>query len=289
LLLKFKKGIVLLVVLSLLVLTLAGCTQQGQQAEQKKITFGYVNWAEAVAMTHLLQAIIEDEFGYDVDTVQADVGPVFLGVSQGDFDAFVDVWMPVTHESHMAKVGDKIEHYGVVYEGARIGLVVPEYVSINTIEEMNDVKERFGGRIVGIDAGAGIMSSTEKAVEEYGLEYELVASSEPAMVASLRDAIDKEEWVVVTGWSPHWKFARWDLKYLEDSQGVYGEAERIEKIARKGLTEDAPEVANLIKNFTINDDQLGTLSEYINEGMDPVEAGRKWASENADVVEGWLQ
>jgi glycine betaine/proline transport system substrate-binding protein len=43
---------------------------------------------------------------------------------------------------------------------------------------------------------------------------ELVASSGPAMTAALKGAIDKGEWIVVTGWAPHWKFARYDLKFF---------------------------------------------------------------------------
>lgn len=72
------------------------------------------------------------------------------------------------------------------------------------------------GKIVGIEPGAGIMSATEKAVEEYGLDYQLQDSSSAAMAASLQKAINNKEWIVVTGWTPHWKFAKWDLKYLDD-------------------------------------------------------------------------
>ncbi|RDD60424.1 hypothetical protein DRB17_18120 [Ferruginivarius sediminum] len=32
------------------------------------------------------------------------------------------------------------------------------------------------------------------------------------MTSSLKRAIEREEWVVVTGWSPHWRFGRWDLR-----------------------------------------------------------------------------
>ncbi|GEA13959.1 MAG: glycine betaine/proline transport system substrate-binding protein [Moorella sp. (in: firmicutes)] len=282
----FKRSVILVVVLSLIALAVAGCNKP---AQKKKITLGYVSWAEGIAMTHLLEAIIEDKLGYEVETAQADVGVVFTGVAKGDYDAFVDTWLPVTHESYMAKVKDQVDNYGTVYEGARIGLVVPAYVNINSIEEMNPVKDKFKGKIIGIDAGAGIMKATNKAIQEYGLDYELVASSEAAMTASLKDAIDKNEWVVVTGWTPHWMFARWDLKFLEDPKGVYGAAERIDKIARKGLEKDAPEVARLLKNFKMNDQQLGVLEGYINEGMEPVEAGRRWMKENADVVESWLK
>ncbi|MDK2821345.1 MAG: glycine betaine/proline transport system substrate-binding protein [Clostridia bacterium] len=287
-----KKGLIFVIMISLIAMMVAGCGPQQNEAQnqtdKKVIKFGYVNWAEGVAMTHLLQAIIEDKLGYEVETVQGDVGAIFTGVAEGDFDAFVDTWLPVTHESYMKEYGDQLDNYGTVYEGARIGLVVPSYVTINSIEELNDHKDKFDGKIVGIDAGAGIMKVTNKAIKDYDLDYELVASSGPAMTAALKDAIESDEWVVVTGWAPHWKFARWDLKFLEDPKGVYGEVERIDKVARKGLEEDAPKVAKLLKNFKMDDQQLGTLEGYINDGMDPVEAGRKWMSENEEIINGWL-
>jgi len=303
--LQVKSNKLLLVVLSLvLVLSLvAGCSNQeapapdqendgAQEQPKEKITFGYVNWAEGIAMTHLAQAIVEDKLGYEVETQQADVALVFQGVANGDFDAFMDVWLPTTHNDYMYGddgVADKVDDYGVVYEGARIGLVVPEYVEIDSIEEMNDVKDQFNGQIIGIDSGAGIMKASAAAIEQYDLDYELVASSEAAMVAELSSAIDDNQWIVITGWTPHWKFARWDLKFLEDPQKVYGEAEDIKIIARKGLDQDAPDVASFLKNFSMNDAQLGELEGLINDGMEPVEAGRQWMQENEDVVNGWLQ
>jgi glycine betaine/proline transport system substrate-binding protein len=43
----------------------------------------------------------------------------------------------------------------------------------------------------------------------------------PAMVASLDKAIRDKEWIVVTGWKPHFKWSQNDLKYLKDPKGVY--------------------------------------------------------------------
>lgn len=96
----------------------------------------------------------------------------------------MDVWMPVTMEDYMKQYGDKLEVIGDIYDGARIGLVVPDYVTINSIEELNAEKERFSGQIVGIDAGAGIMKATDQAIKDYGLDYKLMTSSGPAMTAS---------------------------------------------------------------------------------------------------------
>jgi ABC-type proline/glycine betaine transport system substrate-binding protein len=52
--------------------------------------------------------------------------------------AIFTAWLPVTHGEYMKQVGDKVEDLGPNYEGARIGLVVPAYVDINSIEELNN-------------------------------------------------------------------------------------------------------------------------------------------------------
>ena len=111
--------------------------------------------------------------------------------------------------------------------------------------------------IVGIESGAGIMAATNTAIEEYGLEMELLTSSGPAMVAALGDAIENEEWIVVTGWSPHYKFAKYDLKYLEDPEGVYGDIENLHTIARSGLRSDDPDLVTFLENFYMSTDEIG--------------------------------
>jgi len=94
------------------------------------------------------------------------------------------------------------------------------------------------------------MQNTEEVITDYGLEYELVASSSAGMAAELRTAINKEEWIVVTGWTPHWMFARWDLKYLDDPKGVYGGEEYIGTLARKGLAEEKPGIYGILERST---------------------------------------
>ncbi len=144
------------------------------------------------------------------------------------------------------------------------------------------------GKIVGIEPGAGIMKATEKAIEEYGLDFELQDSSSAAMAAALKKAIENNDWVVVTGWTPHWKFAKWDLKYLDDPKGIYGGEEHIATIARKGLYEDMPEVYTMLDNFYWAPSDMEAVMVDIEEGMSPDEAARKWIEANQDKVNQWI-
>lgn len=259
-------------------------------AEKGEIEIAYVQWASAEAQTHISKILLE-EMGYDVTIRAVSAAVMWTGLANEDVDLSVCAWLPYTHEGYWEKYSEDVVDLGPVYEGARIGLVVPTYVSIDSIEELAEHKEEFGERIVGIEPGAGIMIHTrEDAMPAYRLEdWNLVSSSDPAMMAELERAVQREEWIVITGWTPHWMWFAYDLKFLEDPKNAYGEEENIRAIGRKGFREDFPEVAEFIENFKMNDDQLGEVTYDINVNRtNPEQAAKKWIEENRDVVEKWL-
>ncbi len=143
-----------------------------------------------------------------------------------------------------------------------------EVAEAETSQETMSIPEKFNNEIIGIDAGAEIMSTVEERVMvEYGLdEYELVDASEAAMIAEIESRAMVEEWVVAIGWTPHWKFPEYNLRFLEDPLGIFGEEENIKALGRAGLTEEMPEVAELLGNFSLNDDQLGEMMLMVQDG-----------------------
>ncbi|UTR13383.1 glycine/betaine ABC transporter [Salipaludibacillus sp. LMS25] len=153
-----------------------------------------------------------------------------------------------------------------------------------------DVGEELNYTITGIDAGAGIMGAAEEALDVYGLdEWQVQASSDAAMTQALGDAYDNEEPIIVTGWTPHWKFVAYDLKYLEDPEGVFGEAEDIHTFVREGLEEDMPEAYQVLDNFHWTEEDMGEIMMAIQEGTDDREAARAWVEENEDKVNEWTE
>jgi len=267
---------------------LSGCADKNS-ADKNTIRLATGNWPEGIAVSQLLEALIGD-MGYTVKTTLADPAPIFTAVANGQQDVMIETWLPLFHQSYFDQYGAKLEVIGTWFESAQVGLVVPGYVTIDSIEEMNPVADDFNGKIVGFDAGASTMIVAEEAIKQYGLNYELIASSEAAMLAYLQNAIEKKEWVVIPGWEPHTMFARYDLKFLTDPKGLFGEPERIEATARKGFSKEYPEIAKLFSRMKFTTAEIGSLMDLIDKSTPQTEKTliREWISKNQALVDSWF-
>jgi len=258
-------------------------------AADKKVEIVYVEWSCATASSNVVKAILETKMGYDVELMSVGAAAMWQALATGDVDACTTAWLPTTHGHYFDKVKDDVVNLGHNLVGTRIGLVVPDYVTIDSIAQMDAHADKFDNQITGIDPGAGIMSKTEQAIEDYGMEnMELMEGSGAMMTAVLQDKIKNDEWVVVTGWTPHWKFGKWDLKYLEDPKKVYGGAEYIDTIVRKGLKADMPDVYAFLDNFNWSPADIQTVMAWNQEGGTPEKNALKWIKQNPDKVEAWL-
>ncbi|MBT2771487.1 glycine betaine ABC transporter substrate-binding protein [Halomonas sp. ISL-60] len=260
------------------------------QAEEEKgtVNLAYVEWSSEVASTNVVAAVLE-QAGYEVDLTSLSAAAMFQALSTGDADAIVAAWLPTTHADYMERVGDNVEDLGQNLDGTKLGLVVPEYTDVDSIADLNDNADKFNGEIIGIDPGAGLMSLTEEVVDTYDLDLDLRSGSGATMTAALASAINNEEDIVVTSWTPHWMFARFDVKYLEDPENVYGGAEQIHTVVRDGLEDDMPEAYAILDAFEWTPEQMGEVMLMNQEdGSDPYENAKQWVEDNQDVVEQWL-
>ncbi|HEX2145013.1 MAG TPA: glycine betaine ABC transporter substrate-binding protein [Glycomyces sp.] len=249
-----------------------------------ELTIGYINWDEAVVATELWRQALEAS-GYTVTTQEfSEVGPLFEGLSAGDIDVFLDGWLPITHQTYMEKYGDQLEQLGAWNENAALTVAVPTYVDVNSLTELNANADLFGGRIVGIEASAGLTEAVqEQTIPTYSVtDLELQTSSTAAMLAELDSAIAAEEPIVVTLWQPHWAYAKYDLKNLEDPELTLGEAETINTLARLGFGEDFADVAEALSTFAMSDEQLADLENAVFAEADgDVQAGvTAWLENN---------
>ncbi|CAG5084642.1 Proline/glycine betaine ABC superfamily ATP binding cassette transporter, membrane protein [Thermobacillus xylanilyticus] len=285
-----KKSLKKSLVIALAVLFVFGAAACSKE-EKKSIKLAYVAWDSEIASTNVVKHVLETDLGYEVELLQVDAGPMWAGVADGSADAMVAAWLPGTHASYLEQYGDRIEDLGPNLTGTKIGLAVPTYMDISSIEDLKDpdVAASIGGQIVGIEPGAGIMMATERAIEEYGLDnIQLLESSSSAMGKELLEAYEEQRPIVVTGWTPHWKFAKMELKYLDDPLGVYGGEEAIHTMVRQGLADDMPDAYEFLDRFEWTADDMAAVMVEIYEGASPEEAAQKWVESNRDKVDAWL-
>ena len=255
------------------------------------ITLGYIpSWTDGLSTAYLLENKLE-EAGYTVEhTELADAGVLYTALAGGDIDIYPSAWPEVTHASYMEEYGDQIEDLGFYYEGAVLTFAVPEYSQINSIAELPDYVDELGGRIVGIEPGAGLTEATQNSVmPAYGLDeagFSLATSSTQGMLAELESAIAAEEEIVVTLWRPFWANAEYNVRDLEDPEGAFGEPESLHFLARTGFTEEFPEVAEWIGQIAMDDVQYGALEDLatVQNADDPAAGVEAWLEQYPDLV-----
>ncbi len=150
--------------------------------------------------------------------------------------------------------------------------------------------EQVDYKIIGVEPGAGLTGLAHNTLEQYeNLEdWTLEESSTAGMLGSLEQAIRNEEPIVITGWTPHWKFSAYDLKILEDPKGTLGGAENINTLARKGLEQDLPDVYTVLDRFYWEPADMEQVM-YDAQEMEFEEAAAAWVEENAEKVNGWTE
>lgn len=225
--------------------------------ERRQLRIGWTAWSDAEAITRIAKQLLEKRMTYRVELVLLDIALQYNAVARGDLDLMLMAWLPNTHADYWARVKDDVDDLGILYTGASLGWVVPAYVPKAALSSIADLKRRkirrrLGGRIQGIDPGAGLMRLSHETIRAYGLDgYDLVASSGAGMTAALKRAVRRKKWIVVTGWRPHWMFGAFDLRFLKDPKGTLGGTESIHAVGRKGLRADHPEAASFVSRIRI--------------------------------------
>jgi glycine betaine/proline transport system substrate-binding protein len=252
--------------------------------------------------------VVRERLKRDCRLQPASAAQMWVQVADGEADAMLAAWLPHTHRQYAQRFGDRLEDLGPNFEGTRTGLVVPDvavgrqtgatgarvrpHIPVKEIGDLRTHRDSFAGRIIGIEPDTGIMRSTRDAMQRYKLHgYRLVAGTENAMTDALSQAIQRQQWIVITGWTPHWMFGRWSLRFLEDPEGVYDSDGAIHTLVRPDLKEDLPDVYRFLDRFHWDQDQLGALMVWIetDRRRDPYAQALRWLRTHPEQVAAWLE
>ena len=96
-------------------------------------------WDSERASSGVLKAAMEQK-GFHVNVTPVDVAIMFESIANGDGDATVAAWLPYTHKDFHERYEDDYIDLGPNLVGAKIGLTVPSYMDIDSIEDLQPKK-----------------------------------------------------------------------------------------------------------------------------------------------------
>src|SRR5690625_6919720 len=99
--------------------------------------------------------------------------------------------------------------------------------------------------------------------------------------------------IVVTLWRPHWAYDEFPIRDLEDPEGTLGDAESIHTFANPDFVAENEQVAEWLRNFTMDGDTLHSLENVMfNENPDADDYQpivEEWVADNQEYVDGLIQ
>lgn len=256
------------------------------QAEDKTIVMGTMNWEDLTPITGITKKVLEDK-GYTVKVVPfSEWGIAFAALTKGDIQMLASQTDYVAHD-YWSKNKDRLEKISPVSHGLYQAVAVPDYVTIDSMEQMNANADKFGGKIVGIEPGSGLMREATAAVKAYDLKLKLVEGSTAAMTAALKSAIDRKEWVAVTVWQPSWMMQKYNVKFLKDPKAIFAPSQSYYWIGKKGFSAEYPAAREAIASVYVPLEDITAINGAVNDGKTMDQAVAAWVAGHGDLIKRW--
>ncbi|WP_037570977.1 ABC transporter permease/substrate binding protein [Phaeacidiphilus oryzae] len=258
----------------------------------QSVNIGYINWDEDVATTALWAEALKER-GFQPHTQQMDVGAVFTSIATGSNDFMTDGWLPTTHASYWKQYKSKLTDLGTWYPKTSLEIAVPSYVKdVHSLSDLAAHASEFGGKITGIEPGAGEMKLLQsKVMPAYGLngKMTLQASSTATMLTQLDRAYSQKKPIAAVLWTPHWAYAKYKLTKLTDPKGAFGSGDGIHTLANKGWAQKNSVVSDWLKKFHLSEAQLSSLENMVHSSGDQASAqqaaAKKWMAQNPGFLD----
>ncbi|VDS08747.1 Glycine betaine/carnitine transport binding protein GbuC precursor [Paracoccus haematequi] len=255
-------------------------------AQDKVIRMGTMSWEDLTPITGITKKVLEDK-GYTVEvTPFSEWGIAYAALAKGDVQILASQTDYVAQD-YWDRNKRRLEKISPVSHGLFDGIAVPAYVDIDSLDQLNDRADAFGGKIIGIEPGAGIMRETGDAIDAYGLKLQLVEGSTAAMTAALKSAVDRNEPIAVTLWEPSWMAQKFDIKFLKDPKGAFPPPQSYYWIGQKGFSEENPEAREAIASVFVPKEEITAINGAVNDGKTMDEAIADWIAAHGDLIGRW--
>ncbi|SCB39090.1 choline ABC transporter substrate-binding protein [Rhizobium multihospitium] len=254
-------------------------------------------WTD-ITSTNGVTGVLLTALGYEPDIKTLSVPIGYQAMKTGEIDVFLGNWMPAqkafVDDLDKAKAAEVLNRN---LEGAKFTLAVPTYVADKGIKDFSDLQKHgddFDRKIYGIEPGAPANANIQKMIDanDFGLKgWELVESSEQAMLSQVERASKDKQAIVFLAWAPHPMNEHFKIAYLSGGDAYfganYGGAE-VYTLARTGWAAQCPNAAKLFHNLTFDIGMENSLMGSILGGDSAKDAATAWLKAHPDALTPWL-
>ncbi|MFB4394780.1 MULTISPECIES: choline ABC transporter substrate-binding protein [unclassified Pseudomonas] len=279
-------------------LSITSNTWAAEPAACQNVRMGSVNWTDVVASSAVAHVLLEG-LGYKVKQTSASQQIILGGMAEKRLDVFLGYWQPTMRpvaQPYLDK--QQIEVISpATLDDAQSTYAVPAYAydaGLKTFADIARFRDKLGNKIYLIEPGSGMNRITAQMIGEdtFGLKgFQGVESSEAGMLAAVKRAVNKQEWVVFAGWKPHPMNLQIDMKYLSGSQDAFGPDEgsaTVSIMTAAGYQQQCANVAKLLHNLRFTSQGVSEVMEPILARTAPLDAARAWLKAHPEHVQAWL-
>ncbi|MCE1114276.1 MULTISPECIES: glycine betaine ABC transporter substrate-binding protein [Pseudomonas] len=271
---------------ALCALTIVGLGLCQAHAEDKVIKMGTLSWEDLTPISGITKKVLEDA-GYKVEVTSfSEWGIAYAALGKGDVQILASQ-IDYVAQDYWNKNKNRLEKISPVSHGLYQAIAVPKYVTIDSIEQLNENADKFGNKIVGIEPGSGLMNEAANAVKAYDLKLNLLEGSTAAMTAALKSAVDRKEWVAVTLWEPSWMAQKYDIKFLKDPKGAFAPPQGYYWVGQKGFSAANPQAREVIASVYVPLADITAINGEVKDGKTMDDAVKDWADKHADLLKRW--
>ncbi|MBV0892660.1 choline ABC transporter substrate-binding protein [Paracoccus sp. Z118] len=254
-------------------------------------------WTDITA-TNGVAAVVLDALGYEPDIQSLSVPIGYEALKTGQIDAFLGNWMPAQQAFRAdLDASAQVQELAVNLDGAKFTLGVNPAGAALGVADFADLdahRDAFDGRIYGIEPGAPANLSIGGMIEadKFGLgDWELMESSEQAMLAQVTRNDQAGTPTVFLAWAPHPMNVAHEITYLTGGDEEFGPdfgGATVHTLARNEWVAQCPNAAKLLTQLTFDVDMENALMALIlDDAMTGPQAAEAYLADKPELIERW--
>jgi glycine betaine/proline transport system substrate-binding protein len=293
---KWRAATLVAVGIALLVTSLTACAPAGKQT----VVFGDLSWDSAQVNNRIAAFIMAHGYGYEVEYIPGDTITILQGLSAGDVDVNMEIWVENQQDAYDAAIASgKVLDLGNNFGDNWQGWLVPRYMiegdasrgiqavapdmrsvfgMVDYWELFKDPEDQSKGRFINSIPGWECTGINSEKLVTYGLDQyytDFVVGSDAALSGSMAAAYQKGESWFGYYWAPTWVLGKLDMYALEEppynentwnsTRGCAYPSNNVNVAVNAAFAERNPEVVAFLDNFTTETEQHNVVLAFMQD------------------------